>query len=260
MSHLLSDRRFKVLAGAVVAATAASQWSSLAEAAPLFNLHLEGRVQGSGDSFSPTVGITTPLTASSVIEYQLVANTSPVGTIYTGTTGATAITITSLTAGFDGANTLRADLFELTSQDIQVNIPANDVLTAGQWNQSADNSVGVAVPRGNGNSDVTGIRPGRAPGANNFSAINPEIILTGAMSVTAINGSNNSLVNVRWSTGSGSVHVNGNGLARFPSLATETGTAPLLSYAGLTLVAPEPGSLSLLGLAGLGLLARRRKA
>src|SRR3954470_20212102 len=107
MSHLLSDRRFKVLAGAVVAATAASQWSaSTAEASPLFNVHLEGRVQGSGDAFSPTVGITTPLTATSVIEYQLIGNMSPIGTV---NSSAGNITVTSLTAGPDGAQTLRFD-------------------------------------------------------------------------------------------------------------------------------------------------------
>ncbi len=256
MSHLLSDRRFKVLAGAVVAATAASQWSaSTAEAAPLFNLQLLGRdaTTNPGGAFTATV---TVANAGDVIEYQLVGNMSPVGTVYTGTTGAVAITITSLTAGPDGAQSVRLDAFELVSDQIQVNITNNETFQNG-WNSIVDFSAGQNVPRGNGNTDVTGIRPGKASGV--FGAINPEVIMTGAMNVTATGTGADSLVRVRWSSGSGGMHVNGNGLGRFPSLTTENGTAPLISYAPLTLVAPEPGSLSLLSLAGLGLLARRRK-
>jgi hypothetical protein len=242
-------------------------------AAPLFNYRLLGhnltQDPGHGFPFSATV---TSFNVGDTIEYQLVGNVSPIGTIYAGNTGAAAITITSLTTGPDGVNTLRADLFQLSTDSVQVDLSVG-TLAAG-WANTVDQSPGQLANRGNGNDDITGIRPGATAGV--FKALNPEIILTGTMMVSSIAlssaseggiepsdiGSGGAVVRVRWSSGAGSIHVNGTGLARFPTLGgteSPSATAPLVSYTPLTIV-PEPGGLlvAAVGLLSAGAWRRRR--
>src|SRR5437762_2078214 len=84
--------------------------AGVSHASPLFNVQILGRDVTLGQTvFNSTVGIGS---AGDVIEYELVGNMSPVGTVYAGTPGATSVTITSLTSGPDGVNSMRLDLFE----------------------------------------------------------------------------------------------------------------------------------------------------
>jgi len=261
MSHLLSERRFKVLSGAVMAAGAMSLLpTGSVEASPLFNMKLLARNEttNGGGSYDPSISVSP----GDVVSYRLVGNMSPVGT---SNANAGVGTITALTAGPDGGNNFKVDIFEAAGSQIQVAFAANNALVNG-WEAGPLPSSGVVT----GNS-LTGIRPVRP--ASNFAGVpagagNESIILTGTFTVASLGDSSPTLVKVRWSTnGGGGVHINGTGASKTLSQGTEvsntfadpeTGYTPLsLTDAGGT--TPEPGSLSLLGFAGLGLLARRRK-
>src|SRR5690242_2250480 len=111
MSHL--NRKTSVLAGAALVAAA---WATPSQAAPFLTISLLGKNTGSGDAFSSTV-IVAPGGGS--IDYQLVADMAPTGTV--NVQGSTTRTITSLTVGTDGLNSHKVDIFELASADIQTN-------------------------------------------------------------------------------------------------------------------------------------------
>src|SRR4051812_14964518 len=78
--RLLKPRRPKpslrilMLAAGAAWATAFALYASPVSAAPLWNMKLFGRIEGSGDPFAPTVSVTA---AGVSIEYELVGNMSP---------------------------------------------------------------------------------------------------------------------------------------------------------------------------------------
>ncbi len=216
-SHILRSAAFAT----------ASAWSISGSAAPVFNIKILALDVTQGQSsYSATVA---GVSVGDVINYQIVGNMSPAGTIYNGPPG---FTITSLSAGLDGGNALRFDLFQTTDQAIQTNFIGAGTLING-WNASADNSTGQLVSRGNGYNDITGVRPGRA--TNTYSALTPEILYTGSFTVASTGSGSSSLLKLRWGSGSGAIHVNGSGLSRFPGTVTEIGANPMIDFALLTL-------------------------
>ena len=247
MSHL---KRKSVLAGAALVAAA---WATPAHAAPFITLSLQGRVTGSGDPFSSTVVVSS---SSQSIDYQLVADMAPTGTTNAQSTGRT---ITSLTAGTDGANSLKVDAFELATDTSQVSFTAAGALQNG-WGAGTGAIGGTPTARAGGTgNDLLAIRPVQAAGV--FTSIDPTVVMTGTFNTTTL-GNADSLVRVRWSTAAGntgSLKINGSTTV-FLSGTSEAAADPFVGYTPLTLTVPEPASLSMLGMAAVGLLARRRKA
>src|SRR5205085_12098975 len=99
MSHLLSERRIKVLSGAVMAEGAMYALPSSLQASPLFQMkilaHNDTANPGNDQPFAASVSVNP----GDTISYRLVGNMGAVGT----TNGNLAVgTITSLTTGLDG--------------------------------------------------------------------------------------------------------------------------------------------------------------
>src|SRR4051794_17349484 len=103
MSHLLTERRFKVLAGAVLATAGASQMTSSVEASPFFIVKTTV-----SDAANGTYSNSMAVSAGQTVFYQLVGGLAPTGT--TNQQGTTFRTINSAVAGTDGTSGYWQDL------------------------------------------------------------------------------------------------------------------------------------------------------
>jgi len=243
---------------AIVGTLALSAWASV-QAAPLANVYLEGRIQG-------TTGWSSgPLTVApgNVVEYRIGADMAPLGT-------ANAMgTINSLANS--GLQSLTLAVTQAPSDGIQVDFNAPPDAATGLrngWGSGTGASTGLLKPRTPGGlDDVRSIRPIRAPGT--FSAVDPEVIMEGgSFVVTAAPVGGSATILPAWSetstgaAGSGAMRINGAGQL-FLTTANQNGADPLVGFSGLSLVViPEPSTIALVGvgLVGLVAFARRRRS
>jgi hypothetical protein len=245
---------------AIVGTLALSAWSSV-QAAPLANVFVEGRIQGT------TTWSAGPLTVApgNVVEYRLVADMAALGT----TNATKNVTINSLANS--GLQSLTLAVTQAPSDTITVDLNTPPDVATGLrngWGLGIGASTGLLKPRTPGGlDDLRHIRPIRATGT--FSAVDPEVMFEGgSFTVTAAPAGGMGILLPTWSEtptgagGTGALRVNGAGSV-FISTADQTSADPPIGFTGLSLVAiPEPSTIALvgMGLVGLVALARRRRS
>lgn len=248
-------RTIKNLIVAAVAALAGT--SSTAVAAPIANLTLEVQPAGGG-AFQSIQNLRVE--NGQTYSFRMLVDTAAIGT--SNTQGATTRTISSLTAGTDGVNSLKFDLVQNPGSGIQVSILnaalGNGANGTATWGDGTNASAGVTTLRaGGGGNNLIGVRPVRP--ANAYSAINPEVFLTGQFQVTGMGNGSDAVLRGTWASGySGGMRINGSTVL-LASATTESGSDPYFGMPSLTLSpVPEPSCLGLLAVAA-PLLARRSR-
>ena len=259
---------------AVVAAPAA------VEAAPYLHVSLVGRVQGSGQPFSPSVSVIP----GDVVEYELRALLGVEGAVNTNagptpTSSTTTITnwipsngATSPTAGL---NSVRFNVDQnSTTGDIRVDFDAPTTAAPG-WADNAGASGGTLNPGVDGNDTLKNIFLIRAPG--NMAGIGPDeqpqliTIASGVFDITS-GGSPASVspniagydtptavAAIRWRNAANTTNVNYTATAFQQSNSTDPGNPdPIIIYNGLALL-PEPTTAGAAALAVVSLVRRRRR-
>jgi hypothetical protein len=240
---------------ALVGTLVLAAWASV-QAAPLAIITMEGRKVGTTAWLTtiPDVGV------GDVIEYRLLGDLAPVGTVNVGGT------INS--TGGSGLQSLSLAINQSAGDGIQVDF--NDPLPGAQalrngWGDGTGNSPGALSPRSNGLDNLGAIRPIHTPGV--YSAVDPEVLLQGStFTVASLSGPTaTGTVTPTWGPASGALRINGAGQV-FLNNGTnghfQQGPDPAVGFAPLTLQAiPEPSTIALagLGLVGLVALARRRR-
>jgi hypothetical protein len=243
---------------AIVGTLALSAWASV-QAAPLANVFIEGRIQGT------TTWSAGPLTVApgNVVEYRLVADMAPLGTVNAKGT------INSLNNS--GLQSLTLAVTQAPTDTIQVDLNTPPDAVTGLrngWGSGIGASTGLLKPRTPGGlDDLRHIRPIRATGT--FSAVDPEVMFEGgSFTVTAAPAGAMGTILPTWSEtptgagGTGALRINGAGSV-FVSAADQAGADPPIGFGGLSLVAiPEPSTIALVGvgLVGLVAFARRRRS
>jgi hypothetical protein len=192
----MKTRAKRLLALAAVACV--SGFGALAAGAdPLITMSILGK--GPLDSsFSSSL---TGLHIGDVVQYQLVLDIAPVGTVNGSTT------ITSLVSGVDGINSIPFIILSQPSTDaLQVNFSAGGTIQNG-FSGGTGTSGGAPVARGaTAYFDLNGIR--LAQGAGTFVAIDPTITLTGSFTVAA--GTGTALLGGDLYSSSGTGRINNN--------------------------------------------------
>jgi hypothetical protein len=243
MSHL--NRNARLLTTAALTAAVWSLPAPHAHAAPFVTFSLVGRLYGSSDAFSSVVRSAS----SGAIEYQVIADMAPTGTV--NIHGTTTRTITSLTVGTDGLGTIKIDIFESAVQALQLSFnspvtfnpdpsPVDDDSWAGFGSRPG---IPTARPGQPGQNDLINIFSTHQPGVR--TAIDPEIMMTGVCQIDSSNGSSG-LIQMRFSNTdpSGVMKINGSPSGVFISGSTESTADPLTAYNPMSVVvAPEPTSL-----------------
>jgi len=135
MSHLLTERRFKILAGAVIATAAAYQLPSAVEAAPIYNIKM--RISTTSTNVltpgAANYGSSLSVTTGQTVFYQLLGNMSPAGTVnntfidasHPNTTLVAQVqdpdqTLPSGATAGDGAQSWKGDIFDTAAANIAV--------------------------------------------------------------------------------------------------------------------------------------------
>jgi hypothetical protein len=236
-----------------------------ANASPLVDIRLVGRIQGSGESFDATVGDLQALTPGTVIEYRVLGDVNNVGATNNQGTAASTRTIDSFDAyGLSGVNAGTVDLRNSASAtDVSVTFGAPATLNQDPNGDATttDNWSGTGSSGGTPGADLVGLRFVHGPGI--FTAVTEEIIASGTFTVVALGDGSNTIIAPNWTAAaSGSMKFNGHDQANTtPRALTVAITAaaatnvsdPMVGMSGMTLVVPEPGSLALLGVGGLGI-------
>jgi hypothetical protein len=262
---------------------------TVGSAAPLVHMWLVGRVVGTSDAFSATVAV---LPGQSV-EYQVWGAMARIGTSNTQinpwgnpvTRTIQSLKFDTLDEDADGINALKFDIFQDPNDPIQISLhPAilnpdptpqpNDSWASGIGAQGT----GQSRPGTNGYQDLIGVRPVHVAGV--WTAVYPEIILSGVFDVPEGDVGPTSLVRMRWN-GPGGARVNGNINGTLAiSNTSETGPDPFVGFTPLapatdTLVsmadsvvpnsflalvlAPEPSSALTLAIGAGAMLSRKRR-
>jgi hypothetical protein len=243
---------YLALAGIVVLAA----WTS-AQAAPLATITMEGRRVGSGDMW--TRFVIRP-SEGEVVEYRLVADMAPVGTMNAQGTIFTFAEkgLQSLSLAIVQAPT------DLTQVDFNTPLPVAQAFLSG-WGDGTGASSGTLSPRPGGSwNDLREIRPIHAPGV--FSAADPEVILQGTFTVAEFGpifaGPVMATLMPTWGADSGTMRINGVGEIVITA-NDQAGADPLVAFEPLLLVTlvPEPSTilLSAMGLAALFAVIRCRR-
>ena len=161
--------------------------TTAAFAAPFATITLKGRVKTT-DNHNPWTTSPIAVRDGDILEYQIwVEMAAPVrvNTQYTvvgSNTITTVRTITRMVSGTDGINSLKFHIYQMASQEIQVDF-ATAVMISGyadntDWYVGTGKSGGTVMARGStGKNDLLNIRPIRASG--NYAGINGEPSLVG---------------------------------------------------------------------------------
>jgi len=227
----LSRHRNKLIAGAVIAT--AGGLSAVSSASPLVNVQMMGwdiSTQGPAPATVTGWQSTATVHAGDTVVYEILTFLSPVGTTnhITDATHPTGHTITATVSGTDGINSLSFDAYQLSTDQIQVDLkngvatqttPASHKVIPGQgvslnnsgngvgWNNGQGSGGGhlghettVTNARAGANNDILFIRPVQLGGTfRGITSTQPaSLIGTGLFVVSSIGDGSSTPIRMRY--------------------------------------------------------------